>query len=156
MKRAGLTHGGFYGHFPSKDDLAAEACARVLGKEEWIERLTGTPKPSLGSQQKAAAALAAGRLSAELISVPMPDGIVEADGCLRPQTTLEGLAQLKPAFGGIVTAGTASPLTDGAAAVLRLLRGVRPRPSPRRTRENPRDGRGRGRSGHHGHGPAMG
>ena len=46
------------------------------------------------------------------------DGLVEADGCLRPQTTLEGLAQLKPAFGGTVTAGTASPLTDGAAAVL--------------------------------------
>jgi TetR/AcrR family transcriptional repressor of nem operon len=46
MKRAGLTHGGFYGHFSSKDDLAAEACARVLGNKGWIERLTGTPKPS--------------------------------------------------------------------------------------------------------------
>ncbi len=32
MKAAGLTHGGFYGHFASKDDLAAEACARALGK----------------------------------------------------------------------------------------------------------------------------
>jgi acetyl-CoA acyltransferase len=73
---------------------------------------------ALASQQKAAAASGAGRLSAELISVPVPDGIVEVDGCLRPQTTLEGLAQLKPAFGGTVTAGTASPLTDGAAAVL--------------------------------------
>jgi TetR/AcrR family transcriptional repressor of nem operon len=49
MKRAGLTHGGFYGQFPSKDDLAAEACARVLGKEGWVERLTGTPKPPLGA-----------------------------------------------------------------------------------------------------------
>lgn len=46
MKRAGLTHGGFYGHFSSKDDLAAESCARVLGSDGWIERLTGTPKPS--------------------------------------------------------------------------------------------------------------
>ena len=73
---------------------------------------------ALASQQKAAAAFAAGRLSAELISVSTADGLVEADGCLRPQTTLEGLAQLKPAFGGTVTAGTASPLTDGAAAVL--------------------------------------
>ncbi len=73
---------------------------------------------ALVSQQKAAAAFAAGRLSAELISVSTADGLVEADGCLRPQTTLEGLAQLKPAFGGTVTAGTASPLTDGAAAVL--------------------------------------
>jgi TetR/AcrR family transcriptional regulator, transcriptional repressor for nem operon len=49
MKRAGLTHGGFYGHFPSKDDLAAEACARVLGNDGWVERLTGTPKPSIGA-----------------------------------------------------------------------------------------------------------
>ena len=32
MKRAGLTHGGFYGQFASKDDLAAEATARVFGK----------------------------------------------------------------------------------------------------------------------------
>ena len=73
---------------------------------------------ALASQQKAAAALAAGRLSAELVPVEIPDGVVDADGCPRPLTTLAGLAQLKPAFGGTVTAGTASPLTDGAAAVL--------------------------------------
>jgi len=46
MKRAGLTHGGFYGHFVSKDDLAAEITARVLGRSGWLERLTGTQKPS--------------------------------------------------------------------------------------------------------------
>ena len=73
---------------------------------------------ALASQQKAAAAVAEGRLSAELVPVEIPDGIVDADGCPRPLTTLAGLAQLKPAFGGTVTAGTASPLTDGAAAVL--------------------------------------
>src|SRR5918996_31531 len=49
MKHAGLTHGGFYGHFASKDDLAAEACARVLGRERWAERLAGTPHPSFGA-----------------------------------------------------------------------------------------------------------
>ena len=72
------------------------------------------------SQQKAAAAQAAGRLDSEIVPVMTPDGIVERDGCLRPQTTLEGLAALKPAFhgDGTVTAGTASPLTDGAVAVL--------------------------------------
>jgi TetR/AcrR family transcriptional regulator, transcriptional repressor for nem operon len=48
MNHAGLTHGGFYGHFGSKADFAAEACARVLGNEGWIERLTGTAKPSFG------------------------------------------------------------------------------------------------------------
>ena len=45
---------------------------------------------------------------------------MERDGCIRPETTAEGLAGLKPAFrqDGTVTAGTSSPLTDGAAAVL--------------------------------------
>src|ERR1051326_1691577 len=46
MKRAGLTHGGFYGHFASKDDLAAEITARVLGREGWLERLTGKANPT--------------------------------------------------------------------------------------------------------------
>jgi TetR/AcrR family transcriptional regulator, transcriptional repressor for nem operon len=46
MKRAGLTHGGFYGHFASKDDLAAEITARVLGRAGWPERLTGKANPS--------------------------------------------------------------------------------------------------------------
>ncbi len=71
---------------------------------------------ALRSQQKTAAAIADGRLDAEIT----PIGDVTADGCPRPDTTLEGLAALKPAFAaeGSVTAGTSSPLTDGAAAVL--------------------------------------
>lgn len=75
---------------------------------------------ALLSQQKAAAAQAAGRLRDEIVPVTTPDGVVDSDGCLRPQTTLEGLAGLKPAFrpDGTVTAGTSSPLTDGATAVL--------------------------------------
>jgi acetyl-CoA acyltransferase len=72
------------------------------------------------SQQKAHSAQQAGRLSDEILPVTAPGGVVETDGCLRPGTTLEGLAGLKPVFGadGSVTAGTASPLTDGAAAVV--------------------------------------
>jgi acetyl-CoA acyltransferase len=73
------------------------------------------------SQRKAAAAQAEGRLDAEIVPVTPPDGVVvDRDGCLRPGTTLEGLAGLKPAFrpDGTVTAGTASPLTDGATAAL--------------------------------------
>ncbi|MDM4769591.1 thiolase family protein [Solimonas sp. SE-A11] len=75
---------------------------------------------ALESQQKAAAAQAEGRLAREIAPVQTADGLVDSDGCLRPQTTLEGLAGLKPAFraDGSVTAGTSSPLTDGAAAVL--------------------------------------
>src|SRR5882762_1177883 len=53
MKHAGLTHGGFYGHFGSKDDLAAEITARVLGKEGWPERLTGRANPSFGDVVRA-------------------------------------------------------------------------------------------------------
>src|SRR6266850_7061867 len=53
MKRAGLTHGGFYGQFTSKDDLAAETTARVLGKAGWQERLTGKADPSFGEVVRA-------------------------------------------------------------------------------------------------------
>jgi TetR/AcrR family transcriptional repressor of nem operon len=53
MKRAGLTHGGFYGQFASKDDLAAETTARVLGKPGWQERLTGKANPSFGDVVRA-------------------------------------------------------------------------------------------------------
>jgi TetR/AcrR family transcriptional repressor of nem operon len=47
MRGAGLTHGGFYGHFPSKNDLAAEITARVLGSGDWLAKLTGSSNPSL-------------------------------------------------------------------------------------------------------------
>jgi len=46
MKHAGLTHGGFYGHFASKDDLAAEITTRVLGRPGWAERLTRSATPA--------------------------------------------------------------------------------------------------------------
>ena len=72
------------------------------------------------SQRKAAEARAAGRFAAEIVPIVTKTGTVAEDGCLRPETSPEGLAGLKPAFdqSGTVTAGTASPLSDGAAAVL--------------------------------------
>ncbi|WP_298281432.1 thiolase family protein [Acidocella sp.] len=72
------------------------------------------------SQQKAAAAMADGRLAGEIAPIESKTGIVDQDGCPRPDTTAETLAGLKPAFSasGTVTAGTSSPLTDGASAVL--------------------------------------
>lgn len=69
------------------------------------------------SHKKAAKAQADGKLKDEIIAV----GGVSEDGCIRPDTNLEALAGLKPAFdaaSGVVTAGTSSPLTDGASAVL--------------------------------------
>jgi acetyl-CoA acyltransferase len=72
------------------------------------------------SQQKAAAAQQGGRFEEEIVPISGPGGTVTQDGCLRPDTTLEGLAGLDLAFDpqGTVTAGTSSPLTDGAAATL--------------------------------------
>jgi acetyl-CoA acyltransferase len=73
------------------------------------------------SHRKAAAARAEGRLAGEIVPVRLASGdIVDADGCIRPSTSAEALANLKPAFrpDGVVTAGTSSPLTDGAAVVL--------------------------------------
>lgn len=75
------------------------------------------------SQRKAAAAFERGAFHDELVPVQLPDGsVVDSDGCLRPGTTAEAMAGLKPAFlpqgEGTVTAGTSSPLTDGATAVL--------------------------------------
>jgi acetyl-CoA acyltransferase len=73
------------------------------------------------SHHKAAAARAAGLLKDEIVPVVAASGeTITEDGCIRPATTLEALAGLKPAFrdDGVVTAGTSSPLTDGASAVL--------------------------------------
>ena len=71
---------------------------------------------AVASQHKAAAAQAAGNFADEIVAI----GNVTQDGCIRADTSLATLATLKPAFevNGTVTAGTASPLTDGAAATL--------------------------------------
>lgn len=72
------------------------------------------------SQQRAGAAMAAGLFKDEIVAVDTPEGKLAADELPRPETTVEGLAKLRAAFqeGGSVTAGSSSPLTDGAAAVV--------------------------------------
>ena len=77
-------------------------------------------KFAVASQKKAAEARTAGRLADEIVPIHTKAGDVTEDGLIRPDTTEEVLSGLKPAFDkdGTVTAGTASPLTDGAAAVL--------------------------------------
>ncbi len=75
---------------------------------------------ALESQRRAAAARAGGRLDDEIVPVETGGARIGRDGCIREDTSLEGLADLTPAFmaDGTVTAGTSSPLTDGAAAVV--------------------------------------
>lgn len=71
---------------------------------------------AVSSHKKAAAAAAGGKFDGEIVAI----GDVKVDGTIRAESTVEALAELKPAFlsDGSVTAGTASPLTDGSAAVL--------------------------------------
>ncbi len=80
---------------------------------------------ALASQQKAAKAIAEGNFRAEITPVTIPskkgDIIFDTDEHVRPQTTAEALAKLRPAFkkdGGTVTAGNASGINDGAAALV--------------------------------------
>ncbi|MBO0663774.1 3-oxoadipyl-CoA thiolase [Jiella sp. MQZ9-1] len=80
---------------------------------------------ALRSQQRVAAAMASGRLAKEIVPVGIPQRkgdpvVVDTDEHPRPETTLEALAKLKTPFreGGTVTAGNASGVNDGAAALI--------------------------------------
>jgi acetyl-CoA acyltransferase len=75
---------------------------------------------ALESHRKASSARQAGKFAEEIVAVKVGNDTINSDGCIRDETTLEALAGLKPAFdqNGTVTAGTSSPLTDGAAACL--------------------------------------
>jgi len=104
--------------------------AELYGEQQGITRLA-QDEFALRSQQRADAAYKQGRIQEELVPVPLRnskgeptgDSLTEDDH-RRPQTTMEGLAKLKPAFGpasgtpGTVTAGNASGIVDGAAAVV--------------------------------------
>ncbi len=79
------------------------------------------------SHRKAAAAWQAGKFAGEVVPVTVPpahkrdtEKTVERDECIRPDSSVEVLARLRPVFkeGGTVTAGNASPMNDGAAAIL--------------------------------------
>mgnify|MGYP001976797865 CR=1 FL=1 len=75
---------------------------------------------AIESQNRAYRASNEGLLNEEIISIETTDGTVNKDTCIRPNTNAEELAKLRPVFDakGTVTAGTSSPLTDGAAFVL--------------------------------------
>ena len=94
--------------------LTAERVAQQYG-------LTREQQDAFGlwSQTKALAARREGRMAAEITPIAFEGRTVAQDGCVR-QTSLEKLAGLKPAFleTGTVTAGTSSPTTDGATALL--------------------------------------
>jgi acetyl-CoA acetyltransferase family protein len=102
--------------------------AELYGEQQGITRQM-QDEFALRSQQCADDAYKAGRLQEELVPVPLKDRRGESTGEMfteddhrRPQTTMDGLAKLKPAFGknGTVTAGNASGIVDGGAAVVMM------------------------------------
>lgn len=109
-------------------ELAARMPGAYMGMGDTAENVAKRWNISRAEQEEfavrshrlAAAAHEAGRLKDEIVAIESRAGLVAADGCIRPETTAESLAGLKPAFAadGVVTAGTSSPLTDGASAVL--------------------------------------
>ena len=118
---------GGYNPMPSPE-LAKKNPGAYMGMGETAENVARKYQITRGeqdafavkSQTKAAAAREAGRLDDEIVPIRTKTGMVTQDGTIRAETTVDALAGLKPAFDaeGSVTAGTSSPLTDGASAVL--------------------------------------
>ncbi|MGD2067244.1 MAG: thiolase family protein [Gemmatimonadota bacterium] len=109
---------------PSHWTIGLGETAEVVAEEKGVGR-EEQDAFALESQRRAAAAMEAGRFDAEIVPVEVPRRrgdplVVDTDEHPRPDTTLEALARLRPAFreGGTVTAGNASGINDGAAALL--------------------------------------
>ena len=112
-------------HRTSKGALMMGVTAEFLAQTQGISR-EQQDQFALDSHQKAAAAQAAGQFAKEMVPVWGHDEegnrqLIEADQCVRTDTSMEALGALRPAFMpgmGTVTAGNSSPLNDGAAAML--------------------------------------
>src|SRR5205823_12631354 len=106
----------------STTGLTMGESAEKMAKENGISR-EAQDRFALQSHHRAAAATESGRFKDEVMTVIVPpkyEAIVETDNTIRADTSLESLAKLRPVFDrkyGTITAGNASPLTDGAAAV---------------------------------------
>jgi acetyl-CoA acyltransferase len=113
-----MPHPGLVKEFPQAYMSMGETAENVAKRYQ----VTREQQQAMAAEShgKAAAAQAAGKFKDEIVPIRAGTGTVEADGCIRADTTQEALAGLKPAFDatGTVTAGTSSPLTDGASAVL--------------------------------------
>lgn len=107
----------------SSTGLTMGESAEKMAKANGITR-EEQDKFALQSHHRAAEATASGRFKDEVMQVVVPpsfDNIVDQDNLIRGDSTLEAMAKLRPVFDrkyGTITAGNASPLTDGAAAVL--------------------------------------
>jgi len=88
--------------------------------ERWGFSRADLDEYSVGSHEKAAAARAEGRFVGQIAPVTTPDGVVSEDEGIRPGSSVASLAGLKTVFkpDGVITAGNASQISDGAAALL--------------------------------------
>ncbi|SMD24405.1 3-oxoadipyl-CoA thiolase [Kibdelosporangium aridum] len=105
--------------FPAKSTISMGETAEEVATLDGITR-EDSDAFALRSHTRALAAIDAGRFDSEIVPVPIKDGTVTVDEGPRRTTTLEKLGQLKTVFrkDGIVTAGSSSPLSDGAAALV--------------------------------------
>ncbi|MFO0747651.1 MAG: acetyl-CoA C-acyltransferase [Myxococcota bacterium] len=111
---------------PQRPKIAERSTGEVMGEAaEKMAARNGISRDSqdafaVASHHRAAAAITSGRFEREVAPVETRKKTVYADGLVRATTSVEQLAKLRPVFAkdGTVTAGNASPLTDGAAAVL--------------------------------------
>ena len=101
-------------------DLVDQGQSAELIAERWGLSRERLDEIAARSQQRAARARAEGRFEREIVAIETPEGAVTADQGIRPETTVETLAELKPVFkeDGTITAGNSSQISDGAAAVL--------------------------------------
>ena len=105
-----------YKGVPPNQGIGAEMIA-----ERWDLSRTQLDEYSLGSHQKAAAAIDEGRFAGQIVPVKLDDGtVMDTDEGVRRGSTLEKLAQIKPAFkpDGVIHAGNSSQISDGAAALM--------------------------------------
>ena len=104
--------------------LVHQGLSAELIAEKWAVTREDSDEIALRSQQRAARATAEGRFEREILPYPVNGHVLTTDQGIRPETTLEGLAALKPAFkeGGTITAGNSSQVSDGASAVLLMSR----------------------------------
>ncbi|RLA32119.1 MAG: acetyl-CoA C-acyltransferase [Gammaproteobacteria bacterium] len=113
-----LPHPDLYARYPQAYMGMGETAENVAAKYGITRR--EQEELAVVSHARATAAQAEGRFDDELVPIRDGEATVARDGCIRPGTDLDGLADLKPAFleSGTVTAATSSPLTDGASAML--------------------------------------
>ena len=130
--------GGFrYGNTELKDAIIADglwcsfdSCLMGLGTERYTAGNISRQQQddlAMKSNQRAAAAIAAGRLADEIVSISIPQRkgdplVIANDEGVRAETTMESLGGLKPAFDkdGTITAANASQLSDGGSAVVMM------------------------------------